>query len=339
MVLNYSIPSHDAVSTTLDSTAALFLRYGAVELRRPKPGGGAISGVFDDAGKLAKKAQTQDGLGSVYVTINPVGGTATNRLESVSDATDDSAVTRRHWLLLDIDPVRPSNTSATDAEKQAALDVLHTVMAYLRAKGWPEPVEADSGNGGHALYSIDLPNDEASKTLVKGVLGALAAKFDAPAARVDTTVYNAARITKLYGTMAVKGEDTPERPYRRSGLVSVPDALEPVPVELLQAVASLCPAPQRETGQGAQGQPGEPRVKQVRDPASYAVAVLDGACRAIREAAPQTSHDTTLKQARLIGGYVAGVAIDVDMARKRLVDAAVARSVDNAAKWVGGQSS
>ncbi len=32
----------------------------------------------------------------------------------------------------------------------------------LAAEGWPAPVVADSGNGGHLLYRVDLPNDDGS---------------------------------------------------------------------------------------------------------------------------------------------------------------------------------
>ena len=44
----------------------------------------------------------------------------------------------------------------------------------------PHPVVADSGNGGHLLYLVSLPNDDASTKLVKTVLEALAARFDRP---------------------------------------------------------------------------------------------------------------------------------------------------------------
>jgi len=93
------------------------------------------------------------------------------------------------------------------------------VRDYLRGQAWPEPLVGDSGNGAHLLYRVDLPNDRESLGLVKGILETLAFKFSNEAVGVDTTTCNAARIWKLYGTTARKGDDTEERPHRRSGLL------------------------------------------------------------------------------------------------------------------------
>jgi hypothetical protein len=43
---------------------------------------------------------------------------------------------------------------------------------------------------------------------------------------VDTGVYNAARIWKLYGTIACKGDNTPERPHRPARFIEVPETLQ-----------------------------------------------------------------------------------------------------------------
>ena len=54
---------------------------------------------------------------------------------------------------------------------------------------------------------------------------------------LDTTVHNPARIWKLYGTPACKGDSTAERPHRMARLLAVPSTIEVVPVELLEALA------------------------------------------------------------------------------------------------------
>ena len=84
------------------------------------------------------------------------------------------------------------------------------MYVYLREHGWPEPVAADSGNGAHLLYAVDLPNDAESLELVRGVLEGLSFKFSDGAVGVDTATSNAARIWKLYGTTARKGDSTYE---------------------------------------------------------------------------------------------------------------------------------
>ncbi len=98
---------------------------------------------------------------------------------------------------------------------------VHEIREALAAEGWPDPLLADSGNGGHLLYRINLPNDHASTQLVKRCLEALAFRFDDEHVTIDQKVFNASRIWKVYGTMARKGHDTPDRPHRLSRVLEV----------------------------------------------------------------------------------------------------------------------
>jgi hypothetical protein len=111
--------------------------------------------------------------------------------------------------------------ASTDEEKWAAYLKAKEVRDYLRGENWPEPVIADSGNGFHLLYPINFPNDEKSRELVKGVLKALASMFDDDLVKIDTAVYNAARLTRVYRTLNAKGANTPERPHRRSQILKI----------------------------------------------------------------------------------------------------------------------
>ncbi len=123
---------------------------------------------------------------------------------------------------VDLDPVRLAGISSTDEEKKVALYRAREVKDHLRKQGWSEPIVGDSGNGAHLLYRVDVPNDQESSELVKGVLETLAFKFDDKAVKLDTSVHNAARIWKLYGTTARKGDNVPQRPHRTSRLLKVP---------------------------------------------------------------------------------------------------------------------
>ncbi len=168
------------------------------ELRIPKHNtyGNTASGYFDNPEKLADAIPRWDGKANLYLTLNPVNpALLANRIVTKTEkTTSDVEVKRRSWLLLDVDPNRPSGISSTDEELASARDVLERVTAFLAEPGWPEPATAMSGNGYYALHRIDLPNDEASSQLVPGVLRALAKGFDTKRAHVDTTVGNAARI-------------------------------------------------------------------------------------------------------------------------------------------------
>ncbi len=237
---------------TLQAARVLFVPGQIVEVRAIIDEGMA-SGYFDDLEKLADQVDTLDGLPGVqgiYVTLNEVNpallSRRANRIKarlSKKDATTaDTDIVRRHWFPVDVDPARPSGVSSTDGEHQAAIDTAARVADYLAELGWPAPVFADSGNGAHLLYRIDLPNDDRSRDLVKRCLEVLAVMFDDGTTSIDTANHNAARIWKLYGTMSRKGDNTPDRPHRRSSLLSVPAGVEVVPGELLEGLASALPA-------------------------------------------------------------------------------------------------
>ncbi len=187
------------------------------------------SGYFDDFKELAEQAAKLDGRGfAVYVTLNPVNeallARSQNRVKIYPKATtSDVDIMARRWLPVDFDPVRPADVSSTASEKHAALWRARETRDFLKQQGWPEPVVGDSGNGAHLLYRVDLPNDRESLELVKGVLEALSFKFSDETVDVDTTTCNAARIWKLYGTTARKGDDIEERPHRVSRLLKVPE--------------------------------------------------------------------------------------------------------------------
>src|SRR5207244_442489 len=125
---------------------------------------------------------------------------------------------------------------------------------WLQSRGWPAPVAADSGNGGHRLYAIDLPNDDASRTLLQRSLEALALYFSDHVVTLDLTVFNAARIWKVYGTMACKGDNLPARPHRIARLLDVPTPVETVTRAQLEALATLLPEPPQTVARsGVQG--------------------------------------------------------------------------------------
>ncbi len=208
------------------------------EVRIPKYDGfKTAAGYFDNPELLVGQVDTWDGKGNVYITLNPVKpallARAANRIAPVmKTTTSDLDITRRAELLIDIDPVRPAGISSTKAEANAARVSALAVRGYLNELGWPQPMIGMSGNGYALLYAIDLPNDPNSTALVAGILAHLAVKFDSDTVKIDTSVSNAARIACLFGTMKVKGDNTPDRPHRRSE-IAVPGLVDTVPVELL----------------------------------------------------------------------------------------------------------
>ena len=213
------------------------------------------SGYFNDFDALVRSVEPLDADTSVhgiYVTLNEVNPALLSRranrikmrLGKKDSTTSDADILRRRWLPIDIDPLRPSGVSSTDEEHTLALAKAEEVACWIAGLGFPEPIKADSGNGAHLLYRIDLPNDEAATALVKSCLATLDALFSDERVSVDTANFNAARIWKLYGTVSRKGDNTPERPHRRSRIISAPDLLQVVTVEQLRDLAARLPTEQ-----------------------------------------------------------------------------------------------
>ncbi|MGA2937623.1 MAG: hypothetical protein ABSF52_11060 [Syntrophobacteraceae bacterium] len=219
-----------------------------------------VAGWYNDPDKAARIVAELDTVGfeGIYVTINPVTkallGRANNRLKAAPARTQDKEVTGIRRVLFDADPIRPAGISSNDEEHQAALAFCKRINDELSAKGWPEPLYADSGNGAHLVYAVDLENNAENEKLIENVLAGLlewyanhARIVDGKEKRcvrlndvdidIDQTVHNPARISKIYGTWARKGDDIPDRPHRIARIISVPDHPEPVPLERLKALA------------------------------------------------------------------------------------------------------
>lgn len=168
------------------------------------------AGWFDNieelAGQVAVLAQGGFGEGyrhiheNAYWTCNPASDALLarqpkNKIAIASDTTSDNNITRRLWLPIDIDPLRPSGVSATKAEKALAYAVTQNLFEKLQDVGVPADsmVGGTSGNGYHILIRIDLPNDTDSRDLIKKCLAAMQGMVGTGKVEVDPKVFNAAR--------------------------------------------------------------------------------------------------------------------------------------------------
>ena len=216
----------------------------ALEMRMIKTKKGTISGYYENKEKLLRDTFRYDGVNNIFFTLNVFSEDLLARgkdklIEYASHTISDSEITRRELLLIDVDPKRPAGVSSTDEELQSSETVLIEVVNFLTSEGFPEPVIACSGNGYHALYKVDSPNTKEVTQLYKEFLYALDSKFSNEKAQIDKTTYNPARITKMYGTIACKGDSTESRPHRRSRIVQAPNEFNVVDESLLKKVAEL----------------------------------------------------------------------------------------------------
>jgi phage/plasmid-associated DNA primase len=235
----------DPIEQLKDALAALFVEGGGwIELRALGKYRKYIkSGYYNNFDRLASDARQLDMSGEykgIYVVLNKIKDDLHHRApnmlnrESGPATTSDSDITARAWLPLDFDPKRPAGISSSEEEHKAAIDRAIKVRGYLTEHGFPLPILADSGNGAHLLYKIDLPNDSETTALIKDFLKSLAYNFTDDKVDVDLTMFNAARISKLPGTVTRKGEQSEDRVWRRACIIENPAQMTAIPRELLE---------------------------------------------------------------------------------------------------------
>src|SRR5262249_3276201 len=117
-------------------------------------------------------------------------------------------------------------------------ETARAVRQFLNDAGFPDPLVGDSGNGGHLLYRTDLDNSEDIKNALIRFYELLAKEFNTPVTTVDTTVFNAARIWKVYGTRVCKGDEVGDRVHRLARIIHRPDQLALVPLAFIQKIVA-----------------------------------------------------------------------------------------------------
>ena len=197
---------------------------------------------------------------AVYCTLNEfppeLVARSCNRISSYAkDTTADHAIVRRHWLPLDVDADKPKGVCSSDEQKALAKECVEELETYLSSLGFPEPVKGDSGNGWHLLYQLDLPSNDETTATIKAFYHVLHRRFGEAwtgRAKLDTSVHNPSRIWKLYSTPVQKGDQVPELGirHRMATLLSVPDTLFPVPLELLRTATGTPTTPSPDNGNG-----------------------------------------------------------------------------------------
>lgn len=186
---------------------------------------GTVSGYFDNFQSFyqAVNLAIQSQVNNVYFTLQVIDprliGRAYNCLKPSNLTTSDNNVRFYRWIPIDVDPERPAGVSASDAELAKAIELRDTIRDYITdTTAYAPPITAVSGNGGHILIRLpeDLPVNDESKKFIKSFINNLYEEFSTDDVAIDVTVFNPARIWKLYGTKAMKGDEVPGNEYRDS---------------------------------------------------------------------------------------------------------------------------
>ena len=124
------------------------LNVRTAEYRAPH----TVSGYFNDIDALAEAAAAIDIATGIYFVPNPINpallARAENRVRAHGKgdaATSDGDIVRRHWLLIDCDPVRPAGISSTGSEHEAARQrarrKVREILAQTEKSYIPETVD------------------------------------------------------------------------------------------------------------------------------------------------------------------------------------------------------
>ena len=211
-------------------------------LMKPKK---TLSGYFKSIDKAIEELSKQNlRNANVFWTLNVVREECYDRIQHDTFAipentTADPEILGYKWLLIDLDPVRPTGVSSTDEQLKLAKVKASKIVSYLRGQGFEEPVIAMSGNGYHLLYLINAKTERES--IIEQFLKAIDLLFSDDDVKVDTANFNPSRICKLYGTLAQKGAGTDERPHRMSYIYKAPEEPRVTSVAYIQKIADLLP--------------------------------------------------------------------------------------------------
>ncbi|RIK36219.1 MAG: hypothetical protein DCC55_27975 [Chloroflexi bacterium] len=215
-------------------------------------------GYFNDRAALALAAAQhtlKPGSKAIYVNLQDIKPEclhrAHNKMLDGVPAVTAADVTRYRNFLIDGDRDGVKGISATEEERAKIRETILAIREFLvHELDWPDPrFEADSGNGYHDDWRLDLPATKENQDLIARCYKALNQKFGSDVLSIDASLADPNQLIKLYGTKCRKGDDTPERPHRFSKLLNTYET-EPVTLEQLQALAALYvePATDKKTG-------------------------------------------------------------------------------------------
>lgn len=204
-------------------------------------------GYFKSVDVLLRELKKQQLKGTnVYITLQKIKDACYSREQRDcfvvgASTTSDNDVEGYNWLMIDLDPERPSGVSSSEEELKEAKNSGNRIYKYLKELGFEKPLLGFSGNGVHLLYKVRIANTKDRENLIKNSLKALNLLFGTEKVKVDCANFNPSRICKLYGTVAQKGTNTEERPHRMSRILSKETEYNPTDVQYLEKLCEVIP--------------------------------------------------------------------------------------------------
>ncbi len=227
---------------TVSAAVKLFhgdIKDSVIELRAIAPGRGidVLDGYFDhgDLRYLHKEVGIWDGKRQLYVGVQPrpkrLHSRARNHMALRVEGAKAQDIEDVTCLIIDIDPVRPKDTASTEEQLALAMAVAERIRNDFFMMNWTPPVRAGSGNGVHVIFAFPPVHikDDAHRAEVAIKLRSfeawIRAKYTVAGIKIDT-ISDLPRIIKLTGVLSIKGDNTPEHPWRRSYFIDPPVRVE-----------------------------------------------------------------------------------------------------------------
>ena len=206
------------------------------------------SGYFTDAKTLIEAIKPYTDSYNCYFTLNTINPACYSREQKdkivlrPKNTTQDNEILIRNYVLVDLDPRRPSGVCSTKEESMKAYEKGKEVTKFLMDNGFYEPIVVFSSSGMHLYLKCELVNNEENTKLVKRFLNAISMLFSDDDVDCDTSVYNAARISRLVGSYSCKGANNDAtRPQRKCRFLSIPDEIKINDKEYFVKIANMYP--------------------------------------------------------------------------------------------------
>ena len=206
------------------------------------------SGYFSNPDTLIQEIEPYTDSYNIYFTLNTINPACYGREQKdkivlrPKNTTQDSEILCRNYVLIDLDPKRPSGVCSTKEEATRAHEKGKEVIKFLMDNGFYEPLVVFSSSGIHIYLKCALLNNEENTKLVKRFLNAISMLFSDDDVDCDTSVYNAARISRLIGSYSCKGANNDAtRPQRKCRFLSIPDEIKVNEKEYFVKIANMYP--------------------------------------------------------------------------------------------------
>ena len=106
-----------------------------IEVRILNTDRGVVSGIFDNYDLLDEQLSAYEGKYNIFFTLNDFENDAVNGSMNVLQTHSrktvaDGDITKRDYILIDIDPERPTNTSSKDDEHDRAIEKAKKIKSF-----------------------------------------------------------------------------------------------------------------------------------------------------------------------------------------------------------------